>query len=252
MKLITFFLFFIFNLSFSQEKFEIFFDSNSDIPNLTSREIFNIWMYENSNVEIIRISGYCDNIDSYSNNKDLASRRIKSILEDLKERKIKINTNVVIENYGENFKQSLNQSLNRKVVIYYKKNVFSDTLANTIKKSKREDLIMLENIYFDYSSAKFLPESYNTLNVLLQVLKENPKLIIEIQGHICCQNSYQPDIISTERAKAIYTYLIQNKIDKKRLTYKGYGVTRPIHPIPEKNTQEEEENRRVEIMIVEN
>jgi outer membrane protein OmpA-like peptidoglycan-associated protein len=36
------------------------------------------------------------------------------------------------------------------------------------------------------------------------------------------------------------------------MTFKGYGVSRPIHPIPEKNTTEEDENRRVEILIVEN
>ena len=36
------------------------------------------------------------------------------------------------------------------------------------------------------------------------------------------------------------------------MSFKGYGVTRPVHPIPEKNTQEEDENRRVEILIVEN
>ena len=83
-------------------------------------------------------------------------------------------------------------------------------------------------------------------------MNANPKLKIEIQGHICCKKITDPDDVSAARAKAIYTYLIQNKIDKKRLTYKGYGVIRPIHPIPEKNTQEEEENRRVEIMIVEN
>jgi flagellar motor protein MotB len=36
------------------------------------------------------------------------------------------------------------------------------------------------------------------------------------------------------------------------MTFKGYGVSRPIHPIPEKNTAEEDENRRVEILILEN
>jgi outer membrane protein OmpA-like peptidoglycan-associated protein len=36
------------------------------------------------------------------------------------------------------------------------------------------------------------------------------------------------------------------------MTYKGYGVSRPIHPIPEQNSLEEDENRRVEILILEN
>ena len=46
--------------------------------------------------------------------------------------------------------------------------------------------------------------------------------------------------------------LILNKIDRKRMKYKGYGVSKPIHSIPEKSDQEEDENRRVEILILEN
>jgi outer membrane protein OmpA-like peptidoglycan-associated protein len=45
-------------------------------------------------------------------------------------------------------------------------------------------------------------------------------------------------------------FLIKNGINKNRMTFKGYGTSRPIHPIPEKNAQEEEDNRRVEIMIL--
>ena len=46
-------------------------------------------------------------------------------------------------------------------------------------------------------------------------------------------------------------FLLRNKIDRKRMSFKGYGTSRPIHPIPEKTEQEEDENRRVEILIVE-
>jgi outer membrane protein OmpA-like peptidoglycan-associated protein len=82
-------------------------------------------------------------------------------------------------------------------------------------------------------------------------LEENPKLRIEIHGHICCKIKGDVNGVSTARAKAIYSYLIRNKIDRKRMSFKGYGTTRPIYPIPEKNVLEEEENRRVEILIVE-
>jgi flagellar motor protein MotB len=47
-------------------------------------------------------------------------------------------------------------------------------------------------------------------------------------------------------------FLLQNQINRKRITYKGFGNSMPVHPIPEKSEQEEEDNRRVEIMIVEN
>ena len=82
-------------------------------------------------------------------------------------------------------------------------------------------------------------------------MEENLKLKIEIQGHICCQTKGDVADVSTARARAIYSYLLRNKIDRKRMTFKGYANTRPIHPIPEKTPQEEDENRRVEILIVE-
>lgn len=58
--------------------------------------------------------------------------------------------------------------------------------------------------------------------------------------------------ISTARARAVYVYLLRNKIDRKRLSFKGFGITKPIHPIPEKSEAQEDENRRVEIKIIEN
>ena len=80
---------------------------------------------------------------------------------------------------------------------------------------------------------------------------DNPKLKIEIQGHICCKLPNEMESVSTARAKAIYNFLILNKVDRKRLTFKGYGVSKPIYTIPEKNALEEDENRRVEILIIE-
>jgi flagellar motor protein MotB len=58
--------------------------------------------------------------------------------------------------------------------------------------------------------------------------------------------------LSTQRAKAIYNFLITNDVYRARLSYKGFGSTQPIYPLPEKNEAERAANRRVEILIVEN
>jgi flagellar motor protein MotB len=86
---------------------------------------------------------------------------------------------------------------------------------------------------------------------LLLVLQRNPQMKIEIHGHLCCMPVDRTDL-STQRAKAIYNFLIQNEIDKSRLSYKGFGSTQPIYPLPEKSEEERAANRRVEILIVEN
>lgn len=66
-------------------------------------------------------------------------------------------------------------------------------------------------------------------------MKENPNLKIEIKGHICCQPSNAKDFISKARAHAIYDDLVGNNIARYRLEYQGFGITRPIHSIPEKS-----------------
>jgi len=241
-------MFFVASFCFSQEKIEVFFDFNNDIPNINSSEFFNIWMNENRDVEIVKLSGYCDSIDNSKYNKDLASRRINSILENLKGSKIKINPNLIIENKGKDFKQSKNQAENRKVVVHFKRN----KLSNSISISKKGDLIKLRSLNFYNNSDIIVPKSEPILKELLEVMKSNPKLKIEIQGHICCKLPNQEDTISEARAKAVYDFLLKNKIDKARMIYKGYGVSFPLYKIPEKNDFEANENRRVEILIIEN
>jgi flagellar motor protein MotB len=58
--------------------------------------------------------------------------------------------------------------------------------------------------------------------------------------------------LSTQRAKAIYSFLVANEIYPGRLSYKGFGSTQPIYSLPEKDEKERAANRRVEILIVQN
>ena len=119
-----------------------------------------------------------------------------------------------------------------------------------MKTSNVGDHIKLNNIYFFNNSARLLPNSEPVLYELLCVMNDNPKLKIEIQGHICCQTRPGVYDVSPSRARAVWMFLIKNGINKNRMSFKGFGTTRPIHPIPEKSAQEEEDNRRVEIMIL--
>jgi outer membrane protein OmpA-like peptidoglycan-associated protein len=96
-----------------------------------------------------------------------------------------------------------------------------------------------------------LDESKPVLDELLKIMKENPKLKIQIQGHVCCMPETTAKI-SEKRAKTVYNFLIKNRINKNRLSYTSFGNTRPIHPIPEQSEEERIANRRVEIEIVAN
>ncbi|TBX70014.1 OmpA family protein [Flavobacterium silvisoli] len=120
-----------------------------------------------------------------------------------------------------------------------------------IGEAKQGEKIKIENLNFIINTFAVVPESRVKMYELLVVLQRNPQLKIEIQGHLCCMPTDRLDL-STQRAKAIYNFLVANQIYPPRLSYKGFGSTQPIYPLPEKNEQERAANRRVEILIVEN
>ena len=214
----------------------------------------NKWIAANKNIEITKLLGFCDSIDSKDYNKRLAERRIENVGILLEKSGVKFIKNQERIAFGKDFKQSKIQAENRKVTVFYNQITEKPTeseFVKLIKNSKVGELIKLPNIYFFNNSARIVPKSDPTLYDLRCAMEENPKLKIEIQGHICCQLVADYANISYARARAIYSYLLRNKIDRKRMTFKGFGTLKPIHPIPEKTAQEEDENRRVEILIVE-
>lgn len=263
MKIKSLLILIIFNsiFVFSQERIEVFFDFNQYNLTTEARSKFNTWIANNDNIEVSKIYGFCDWVGSNQFNDTLSLKRISTVFNYLKEHQIAIKPDYQLIGFGENFEQSKNQSENRKVIIIYERinpvppevNIKKEpTLSEAVKNAKPDDKIKLQNINFLNNSARIVPKSKPVLYELLCVLQENLNLKIEIQGHICCQLEHDVNGISTARARAIYNYLVQNKISRKRLQYKGYGVLNPIYKIPENNEFEENENRRVEILIIEN
>ena len=255
MKLQIFILFILLSFkSLGQKQLDVFFDFNKDFPNQTSILEITEWIANNKNAEITKLLGYCDSIDTKNYNKKLAERRIDNVQVLLQTSGLKFSENLEKVAYGKDFKQSKIQAENRKVTIFYKEPQvlpIVSTLTQKIKESKVGETIALPNIYFINNSARTVPKSEATLYDLRCAMEENPKLKIQIQGHICCQTKGDLLNLSTSRARTVYNYLLRNKIDRKRMSFKGFGTTRPLHPIPEKDEQEENENRRVEILIVE-
>ncbi|MCW4470567.1 OmpA family protein [Flavobacterium sp. MFBS3-15] len=117
--------------------------------------------------------------------------------------------------------------------------------------AKKGDVIIINNLNFYENTFGVVKESRNRMHELLEIMNANPDLKIKLQGHVCCMKADRQDL-STKRAKAIMQFLNTNGIEKDRLSFEGFGVSRPLHPIPEKTKEQAAENRRVEILIVEN
>lgn len=110
--------------------------------------------------------------------------------------------------------------------------------------------VRLDNVQFDFDKATLMPGYEKELDKLVDVMTDYPFLRAEIEGHTDDQGSDTYNLkLSDDRAKAVVDYLVKKKIDKERLTWKGYGETKPLKP----NTSEENRalNRRVEFRVVE-
>jgi outer membrane protein OmpA-like peptidoglycan-associated protein len=269
------FLFFCYCLAVfscsAQEKINIYFDFDHYDLNPAALSRINDWIASQKDKNVLNLSGYCDSKGTPLYNDSLALKRIQSVYTFLISKNVAIDTTYVQNIVGENFTQDTRQALNRKVEITYLKPIpavdsrivpavlevisptmIQNSLSEQLKTAKKGAIIKLNNINFFNNSARIVPKSFKKLQELLAVLEQNPKLEIEIQGHICCQTSKRMNHISHERAKAIYDFLVEHKIKRNRLKYKGYGVSKPLYPIPEKNEFQQDENRRVEIKILEN
>ena len=112
----------------------------------------------------------------------------------------------------------------------------------------RRNCRRLMNIFFDNNEFALKPASLTELEKVVALLRENPSLAISIEGHTDNVGSDADNLkLSLNRAKAVTTYLVNQGIDSKRLTHKGYGSTRPIAP---NSTQEGKAlNRRTEMQV---
>ena len=111
----------------------------------------------------------------------------------------------------------------------------------------------LENIKFSRGTANFLDLANATLIKLQKFMEENVDVRIEIQGHVNgpkMDNSKELIDLSEKRARSVMNFLVSEGVNKERISYRGMGNSEMIHKNPIFENQAEE-NRRVEIMIIE-
>lgn len=118
---------------------------------------------------------------------------------------------------------------------------------NIIGKKFTDTKIITHGINFDVDKATIKPESMGTLNMIVQVLKDNPDVKFEIDGHTDNTGAAAHNLqLSQQRADAVKTQLVTMGVDASRLTTKGFGDTKPI---TDNNTLEgRANNRRVEFV----
>jgi OOP family OmpA-OmpF porin len=115
--------------------------------------------------------------------------------------------------------------------------------------------IILEDVHFDHNKATLTPMAKEILKKDIQMLKENPRVKVEIQGHTSAIGSALYNIkLSWKRADTVKDYLAKEGISPDRMTTVGYGKTRL--EVPELTPRKKESkaakmNRRVHFEIIE-
>ncbi len=87
---------------------------------------------------------------------------------------------------------------------------------------------VIEHIFYDYNKATLRPESKEALDEMVQVMKDNPTIIIEMAAHTDRIGGEKFNLdLSERRAQAVIDYLVEHGIDPSRLKPKGYGKSVP-------------------------
>lgn len=287
---VLFFLFATLGIQ-AQEQFTVYFQSNKALLQPIEKARLEKWVLNNKSSKILAINGFTDEDGTNQFNDTLAKKRVDNIFQLVKD-KVKIREDFKKLSFGENHQQSKNKAENRRVTVFYllekdlskekeivglqnkgiqiqKQVVFPESIIVTnidgseveyhldvafmkkIHEAQPGEKIKMENLNFVLNTFAVVKESRAKLYELLLVMQQNPNLKISIQGHVCCVANDRQDL-STQRAKAIKIFLEQNKIPSNRMTFKGFGSSLPIYPLPEKTEAERAANRRVEIEILSN
>ena len=125
-----------------------------------------------------------------------------------------------------------------------------------LEKVKIGSKIVLNNIFFDSNKATLRKESNLEIEKLLNLMKEYPELTFEVAGHTDNKGNDATNLqLSQMRAQAVVNAFVKKGINVKYLVAKGYGETMPIAtntlPNGESNKKGMQQNRRVEIKIIE-
>lgn len=115
--------------------------------------------------------------------------------------------------------------------------------------------IILEDIHFDFDKATLTSVAKEILKRNVQLIKRNPGIQVQIEGHACAHGTDEYNMaLSERRANAVKEFLVKDGISPDRLTTISYGETRlamPEIPTPKnKYSTEAKANRRVHFEVL--
>jgi outer membrane protein OmpA-like peptidoglycan-associated protein len=108
---------------------------------------------------------------------------------------------------------------------------------------------VLNNLFFDSNQATIKPRSRTELDRLVEFLRQDPSLRVEVAGHTDNVGTPAANLsLSQRRAQAVLSYLSAHGVPATRLRAKGYGETKPL--AANDSEAHRAQNRRIELRIL--
>ncbi len=105
----------------------------------------------------------------------------------------------------------------------------SEAISVKVGVAAMDKPVVLPNIFYDFNRWELRPESRASLVSLVELLKDNPSIVIELGSHTDGRGSEEYNyVLSQKRAQSVVNFLIENGIEAARLRAKGYAQTQPI------------------------
>lgn len=216
------------------DSISVHFDyGSSTIKNKTQllQQLNKLDLGNNGRIELL---GYTDTIASIASNRRLAYQRMVAVTGVLKNSKLKkclIDSTNRNETHGSTL---LSDAQFRRVdiLVYKVEPIFSLNTPIDLK------------INFEPGTDNILPESFPTLRKLKTLLAMDAGLVIQLNGHVCCDND---QVLSDKRAERVKSYLIENGITANRMSCRGFSNSQPL--VEENSDENMAINRRVEVVF---
>jgi outer membrane protein OmpA-like peptidoglycan-associated protein len=110
--------------------------------------------------------------------------------------------------------------------------------------------VVLNNVFFETGSAELSPESRFELGKVVDLMTQNPTVVIEVGGHTDNVGSEETNMrLSHNRAMSVREFLVGAGVPEARVEAKGYGETNPV--ASNETDEGRQANRRTEIIIIE-
>ncbi len=111
--------------------------------------------------------------------------------------------------------------------------------------------VTLKSLIFEQSKTNITSASYEELNQLVSILKKNPQMVIQLEGHTDFKGRAALNMeLAQSRVEAVKDYLVSKGIKSKKIKLKAYGGSKPLSRAI--SDEKRSINRRVEVRIIKN